>query len=83
MLRALYEKADTPEAFAAHVDASFAAMEAALMSLRAYGLVGQDVLLVVASTDPGPSILRRSVTAARRLNSPAVFELWARAQGPC
>lgn len=80
-LSALHKKARASEAFASHLESSFAALQGALLSLRKNNLVDQDVLLVVTSTDPGRWSRRRTVEAVRKLNSAELFQRWVAAQG--
>ena len=74
----LVAHADASEDFSAHVEAAFAFLVDALGGLRNEGVFGDDVLLIVTSTDPGPRLQELADAAVRRLNPPRLFELWKR-----
>jgi hypothetical protein len=65
-----------------HVTTCFESMVAALEQMRQAGLFGEDVLLVVTSTDPGSAQKRLAIAAARRLNPPTLFRDWKAAMFP-
>lgn len=80
ILAARYEHASS-NGFDEHVVKTFADLVAALERIRAEGVFGEEVLLIVTSTDPGPALEQLSREAAEKLNAPEVFARWREGMG--
>lgn len=64
-----------------HVRGSFEGITRALEQARARGILPSGALVLACSTDPGPSLRRLAVGAARALNSSDNFENWKSGMG--
>ena len=53
----------------------------ALRWAKSEGLFDDNTLLIVGSSDPGPSLQRRAEKAVKPLNPPAIFLQWKAAVG--
>lgn len=71
-----YTAASDGGALTAHIEGTFACLVEALRRARAQKLVGDEVLLVVTSTDPGPELAALATRGARALNAPELYEAW-------
>lgn len=76
-----YVDASSGGAIAPHVERTFACLVQALRRLRERALVRDDVLLLVASSDPGPALEALAARGARALNAPLLFDAWRDAMG--
>jgi hypothetical protein len=80
LLEASYQ-ARGREGFDAHIERAFAVCIESLGELRTRRRVGEDVLLVVVSTDPGPPFVEWAIAGATTLNTPELAEGFRRAVG--
>ncbi len=83
MLSSLYRATSSaPTALGEHVERAFAALVTALAHAKASGHFGEDVVLVVTSTDPSEELEELASRAVADLNAPDVVELWKSAFAP-
>lgn len=75
-IEARYTAASDAGALGPHIEATFACLVEALRRARAQKLVGDEVLLVVTSTDPGPELEALATRGVRALNAPEQYEAW-------